>query len=208
MTVARPTAAIPLTAQIRKCSQRLPIFRHSSQPWALGFTTLTPAKCEQISLIIDLPSFAVETASAVHSLRWCHMSDEPAFPAPSLDPTDPYAREAQIFPQLSQDMAARICAYGRVETLPKGTLAFQRGLRTVDFFLVLQGMIEVFDTAPDGVPKVLTVHRDGQFTGELDLFNDRMILLSARASVDTGLSACRGPSSAAWSPANPTSAKS
>jgi thioredoxin reductase (NADPH) len=44
-----------------------------------------------------------------------------------LDPSDPYAREAQTFPRLSPEMTARIAAYGKEERLAKGTLVFARG---------------------------------------------------------------------------------
>jgi len=102
-----------------------------------------------------------------------------------LDATDPYVREAQIFPRLSHEMAARIAAYGQEEMLSRGTLVFERGQRTVDFFFVLEGSIEIFDQDAHGVPHVFTTHAERQFTGELDLFNDRQILVSGRAGMDS-----------------------
>ncbi|MGZ5372507.1 Crp/Fnr family transcriptional regulator, partial [Aeromicrobium sp.] len=113
------------------------------------------------------------------------MADRPAQPDSDLDPTDPYARKAQTFPRLSEEMAARIVAYGAQERLSKGTLVFARGERSVDFFFVLEGDIEIFDFDADGRPDVLTVHGERQFTGELDLFNDRQILVSGRTGVDS-----------------------
>jgi len=105
--------------------------------------------------------------------------------AATLDPTDPYAREAQTFPVLSPEMAARIAAFGTEEALPAGTLVFRRGERSVDFFFVLEGAIEIFDTTAEGAPNVFTVHAERQFTGELDLFNDREILVSGRTAGET-----------------------
>ena len=102
-----------------------------------------------------------------------------------LDPSDPYAREAQTFPRLNPEMAARIAGYGQEEHLPAGTLVFRRGERSVDFFLVLDGAIEIFDLDREGEPRVFTVHGARQFTGEMDLFNDRQILVSGRAGGDT-----------------------
>ena len=102
-----------------------------------------------------------------------------------LDPTDPYAREAQTFPRLSEEMAARVAAYGTEERLPKGTLVFERGASSVDFFFVLEGNIEIFELDTRGEPNVFTVHTERQFTGELDLFNDRQILESGRTGVDS-----------------------
>ena len=58
------------------------------------------------------------------------MSNGPAQPESDLDPTDPYARKAQTFSRLSEEMAARVVAYGTEERLPKGTLVFERGERS------------------------------------------------------------------------------
>jgi len=101
------------------------------------------------------------------------------------DPTDPYARVGQTFPQLDGDMARRVGAYGSEEDLREGTLVFERGQRGVDFFLVLSGSIEILNTDAHGASNVLTVHGTRQFTGEMNLFNDRQILVSARAGSDT-----------------------
>ena len=96
------------------------------------------------------------------------------------NPSDPYERAAQTFPRLSDEQVARAKAFGRIQDLPKGRVLFSRGDRTVDFFLVLEGSIEIYDEAPDGRHNVFTVHGKHQFTGELDLFNDRDILVGGR----------------------------
>ncbi|MBC8120155.1 MAG: FAD-dependent oxidoreductase [Burkholderiaceae bacterium] len=104
---------------------------------------------------------------------------------PELDPADPYAREAQTFPRLSVDAADRIANYGIEQGLRKGTSVFERGQRGVDFFLVLDGNIEIYEVDSAGQPHVLTVHHKRQFTGELDLFNDQQILVSGRTGVNS-----------------------
>ncbi len=102
-----------------------------------------------------------------------------------LEATDPYAREAQIYPHLTQDIVDRVRFYGAEETLPVNTLVFERGQRGVDFFLVISGAIEIFETDEHNAEHLVTRHEAGQFTGELDLFNDREILVSGRAAEDT-----------------------
>ncbi len=109
------------------------------------------------------------------------MADRDSAPAPD----DPYAREAQTFPQLTAEQVERVARFGVEETLRKGDMAFTRGERSVDFFLVRDGSIEIFDTDKQGHANVITTHRDRQFTGELDLFNDRQILVSGRAGMDS-----------------------
>jgi hypothetical protein len=99
--------------------------------------------------------------------------------AAPIDPADPYQRRAHTFPRLTDDQVARARAFGVVEELPKGTVLFKRGDRTVDFFVVLQGFIEIYEHTAAG-PVVFTIHAEIQFTGELDLFNDREILVGGR----------------------------
>jgi thioredoxin reductase (NADPH) len=113
------------------------------------------------------------------------MADGKTSTEPELDPTDPYAREGQTFPRLSADMARRVARYGTEELLKAGDIVFERGQRSVDFFLMLDGSIEIFDTEDHGRLTVLNVHHARQFTGEMDLFNDRQILVSGRAGADS-----------------------
>ena len=103
-------------------------------------------------------------------------------PGASVDLTDPYVdREVQMFPRLSPELVGRIAGYGAEEPLARGTMLFERGERGVDFFLVLSGKVEILDTGKHGEPKVISSHGEGQFTGELDLFSQRRILVSGRA---------------------------
>lgn len=113
------------------------------------------------------------------------MSNLPDQPPPDLDPSDPYARAAQTFPHLSAEMAARVAAYGKSESLAEGTLLFERGQRSVDFFLVQEGSVEIFELDAQGVRNVVTVHGPREFTGELDLFNNRRILVSGCAASES-----------------------
>ncbi|WP_114240825.1 cyclic nucleotide-binding domain-containing thioredoxin-disulfide reductase [Dyella sp. C9] len=108
-------------------------------------------------------------------------------PSPEVvyDPTDPMNRKEQMFPRLSPAMVQRIAAYGDEEFVPAGTVLFQRGQRGVDFFLVLDGLIEVFDQDIHGQMTVFTMHGPRQFSGEMNLFNLRGVLASARVAVDS-----------------------
>ena len=74
--------------------------------------------------------------------------------------------------------------FGAVAPLPKGEVVFRRGDRTVDFFVLLEGAIEIYDNDGSKPEDVFTVHGKRQFTGELDLFNDRKILVSGRMGED------------------------
>jgi len=105
--------------------------------------------------------------------------------SPAADPTDPYQREAQTFPTLSAEMVERVCPFGVRQRLAKDEMLFASGDRGVDFFVILSGSVEIFDRKEDGQAGVVHVHDANEFTGELDLFNNRRILVNGRAREDT-----------------------
>ncbi|WP_448662168.1 FAD-dependent oxidoreductase [Sphingomonas sp. CJ20] len=105
--------------------------------------------------------------------------------SPRIDPADPYLRSAQTFPILSDEMAERVAGFGEAETLDDGAVLFRRGDTSVDFFLCVAGAIEIVDTDAAGTERVVHLHQPRQFTGELDLFNDRKVLVTGRASGET-----------------------
>ena len=103
------------------------------------------------------------------------------------DASDPYVREHQTFPGLTPEQAERVAAYGEVRDYEDGETLFTRGDRGADFFLVLEGAVEIVDLDTDGRSVVITTHAERQFTGELDLFNQRTILVSGRTKGPTRL---------------------
>ena len=109
-----------------------------------------------------------------------HVPDSEPADATS-DASDPYAREGQTFPRLSAEMAGRLARYGREESLTAQQIVFRRGDRNVDFFLVLDGSVEIYEEDKHGAAVVFATHGERQFTGELDLFNERQVLASGRA---------------------------
>lgn len=112
------------------------------------------------------------------------MSEQSA-PEVVYDPTDPMNRKEQMFPRLDPSMVQRIALYGHEEHVPAGTVLFQRGDRGVDFFLVLDGLVEIFDLDKHGHPNVFTMYAARQFSGEMNMFNRRAVMASARAAMDS-----------------------
>ena len=91
--------------------------------------------------------------------------------------------DRHAFPRLSPEQIDRARRYGEEERLPSGSVIFKRGERKVDFFIVLSGRVEIYDDdvcADDGGPLAFHVHHERGFTGELDLFSGRKILVSGR----------------------------
>lgn len=118
------------------------------------------------------------------------------------DPSDPYARDAQTFPVLRPVMIERMHRFGTVEPVEDGTYLFRRGERSVDFFVVIEGAIDILDENK-GVERRVHRHEANQFTGELDLFNDRKILVSGRADGSTRVLRVLRPSFRAMIAAEP-----
>lgn len=85
-------------------------------------------------------------------------------------------------PTLTDKMLQRMQAYGHEETLPCRAILFNRGERDVDFFIVLDGRIEIFQQKQKGIATIMVTLTNGQFTGELDLLSGREVLLSCRAA--------------------------
>jgi thioredoxin reductase (NADPH) len=81
-------------------------------------------------------------------------------------PTDPYAQQPEVFPRLEPEMMARVIAYGSEEWIAKGSRLFERGERNVDFFVVLEGELEILSVNRKGQAIVVTTVVEGQFTGE------------------------------------------
>jgi thioredoxin reductase (NADPH) len=104
---------------------------------------------------------------------------------PAESSTELAGRAQQTFPRLSEAMIRRVTDYGAVEQIAAQTLLFQRGQRSVDFFLVLTGCIDIFDVDEKSQVLPITHHTRGQFSGELDLLNHRQVLVSGRAGDDT-----------------------
>ena len=103
----------------------------------------------------------------------------------TIDPNDPYARTAQIFPRLDESMIDTARHYGVEQDFQADTLLYARGERAVCFFVIVAGTVEVFDLDASGQPVVFATHTHGQFTGELDLLNQREVLVYARAGPGT-----------------------
>jgi thioredoxin reductase (NADPH) len=119
------------------------------------------------------------------------MTQEPETEIES-DPASPDARQAQTYPHLNRDMMERIAAYGGEEVLPAGTLLFERGQRSIDFFVLVEGSIEMFDY-DRRQPHVFVTLEPRQFTGELHLFNGRQVLVSGRTGSQSRVIRIRPP---------------
>ena len=88
---------------------------------------------------------------------------------------------------LSPEQIRLAAPYGEEVRAPAGTMLLQSGGAEAAFYIVLDGYVEVLEDEPDGGQHSLLMHRDGEFTGSLDLFTDRPNSVSARVDSDSRL---------------------
>ncbi|MFZ0643560.1 MAG: cyclic nucleotide-binding domain-containing protein, partial [Candidatus Acidiferrales bacterium] len=77
------------------------------------------------------------------------------------------------FPDLTEDMVARLQAYGSQESFPAGAVLYTHGDRKIDMFVVLEGEVEIYLPSTEDEAKVFARYRKHNFTGEFNLLNSQ-----------------------------------
>ncbi|MFD6027531.1 FAD-dependent oxidoreductase [Streptomyces griseoluteus] len=95
--------------------------------------------------------------------------------------------DEDAFPMLSEDQVSRIREYGSADTLERGQILYSRGATGFDFFLILDGVIHIYQEGNPGdsvEDRTITVLTAAQFTGELSLLHRQKSLVQAVARED------------------------
>jgi len=92
-------------------------------------------------------------------------------------------REDQIFPTLTSEQLARVASKGTKRKMRGGDVLLEEGQAEFPMFVVTEGEVEVLRTTCDG-EDIIVRHRQGQFTGEVNLLSGRRSLATIRATVD------------------------
>jgi thioredoxin reductase (NADPH) len=91
------------------------------------------------------------------------------------------SRVEQIFPVLTPAQINRIAVHGHMRAIQPGEVLVEQGDGTVPFFVVVSGELEI--VRPSSTRETLiTVHRAGQFTGEVNMLSGRRALARMRAT--------------------------
>ncbi|HEY2031442.1 MAG TPA: cyclic nucleotide-binding domain-containing protein, partial [Myxococcales bacterium] len=90
-------------------------------------------------------------------------------------------RRAQMFPTLSAAQLERLSKLGNRQAFERGQVIIEQGDRCPNFYVVLQGAMEVVQP-DDGKELPITVHRRGEFTGETNMLSGRRSLVRTRMS--------------------------
>ncbi len=92
--------------------------------------------------------------------------------------------ESQVaFPHLTTEELECLAGQSRLRQLSKGEVLFEAGQKEIPFFVVKSGEVAIVDSS-SGRPQQVTVHRQGQFSGDIDLLTGRPAVVSAVACGD------------------------
>ena len=94
------------------------------------------------------------------------------------------ARNDRIFPILTASQIERVARHGRARSLEAGEILVEAGQPVDSFFVVTDGEIAVVQPAGD-TEHLITTHRTGQFTGEINMIIGRRALARLRANQPT-----------------------
>jgi thioredoxin reductase (NADPH) len=108
------------------------------------------------------------------------MENEPAGTKPLWE-TPANDRHDQMFPTLAPAQIAEIARVANERRFPAGTLLWDIGDRNRDFFVVLDGTLDVVRRDAFGVELVIASHTEGRFSGETVLLSGRGMMLAGRA---------------------------
>ena len=92
-------------------------------------------------------------------------------------------RQEQIFPHLTDAQLGRIAGLGQRRSVKAGDLLFEAGDQNTDFFVVVEGGIEIVRPVA-GREEPVAALGPGQFTGELNMLSARRARARGRVSAD------------------------
>ncbi len=102
-------------------------------------------------------------------------------PEPSATHTPIFDAETDpAFPTLSQELLDELGGFGDIRTVDPGVVLFHVGAAPDEFFVLVEGHIEV--VREDGSNDVVVAYRDGQFVGEMSLLTGQHAFLAARTT--------------------------
>jgi thioredoxin reductase (NADPH) len=101
-----------------------------------------------------------------------------------MDQEESMASDRDIaFPILSDEDLSALKLRGSIRSVHAGEVLYQEGDRNHSFFVVLDGAVEAVEHSR-GTPHQLIVHRHGNFSGDIDLFTGRRLLVTGRVIED------------------------
>jgi thioredoxin reductase (NADPH) len=91
------------------------------------------------------------------------------------------ARPERVFPTLTAQQVSRIAAHGRRRATVLGEVLVEGGDRTIPFFVVVSGELQVVRPG-EAAETLIVTHRSGQFSGEVNMISGRRSVARVRVS--------------------------
>jgi CRP-like cAMP-binding protein len=105
-----------------------------------------------------------------------------------MDPSDwQIVRSTPLFGAMPQEVAQSLVGNQAVRVYEKGTLLFQQGEPASSFFVVLDGWVKLFRTAPDGTEVIVGVFCRGESFAEAAMFMGGRYPVSAEVATTARL---------------------
>ncbi len=93
---------------------------------------------------------------------------------------------AKTFPSLTEDQLVQVTKQISRHTFPPGSTIIQEGAPPENFYIIMEGEVEVHLRAPNGEEFVVARMGKGQYVGEVELLRGGNSLATVRASMETG----------------------
>ena len=92
------------------------------------------------------------------------------------------SRLEKIFPKLTPSQISRVAAHGHMRAIQRDEILVEQGDRSVPFFVVVSGEIEIVQPTAGSAESLVTVYDAGQFTGEVNTLSGRRTLFRWRVA--------------------------
>ena len=91
---------------------------------------------------------------------------------------------AHVFPTLTDAHLTRMASLGKTRAVRRGDVLVPQGQHLAPFFVVRTGEVRIVRPAGGSGETLVATLRNGQFTGELNMFSNRRSLMEIRVSED------------------------
>ena len=96
-------------------------------------------------------------------------------------------KESELFNGISEQAAVRIAAMGSIVQAPQAKMIFLEGEQGSSFYILVEGSVRLFKSAPDGREVTVKLAAPGEIFAEVILFEKDRYPVSATAVTDSTL---------------------
>ncbi|HOT45665.1 MAG TPA: Crp/Fnr family transcriptional regulator [Spirochaetota bacterium] len=104
-----------------------------------------------------------------------------------MTPIEKLLKESELFSGLSDASAKKIASMGKITKVPQNTMIFLEGEKGSSFFIMVEGSVRLFKSAPDGREVTVKLASPGEIFAEVVLFEKDRYPVSATALADSVL---------------------